>query len=68
MPNMIPATNIQAAAIAGLVVTLIEHVCAANGINIPSDVSDALPGLLALIVAHIADMITGDNKKSDQKV
>lgn len=64
MANIVPATNIQAAAVAGFITTLILHVCAANGIVIPPDVADALPGVLALLVAHISDMVTGDNKKT----
>lgn len=63
MANIVPAGNIQAAAVAGFIVTLVLHVCAANDIVIPPDVADALSGLLAVIVAHVYDMCTGGNVK-----
>lgn len=62
MANITPASNIQAATLAGFIAVLIEHVCTANGIIIPPDVSDALPGVLAILTAHIWDMATGENK------
>lgn len=62
MANITPAGNIQAATAAGFVAVLIEHVCAANGIVIPPDVADGLPGILIVIVAYVHDCITGENK------
>jgi len=67
MSNLTPASNIQAATIAGFIAVLIEHVCSANGIIIPPDVSSTLPGVLVILTAHIWDVTTGDNKKTDQK-
>lgn len=64
MANLIPASNVQAATIAGFIAVLIEHVCSANGIVIPPDVADALPSVLVIAVAHIWDMATGANKPS----
>lgn len=62
--NLIPAGNIQFAALAAFIVSLIEHLCTANGIIIPADVSSGLTGLVAVLAAHVADMVTGDNKKT----
>lgn len=64
MANLAPASNIQAATLAGFIAVLIEHVCAANGIIIPEDVSTALPGVLVILVAHIWDVATGANAKA----
>lgn len=63
MANFVPATNVQVAAVAGFIAVLVEHLCEANGIVIPPDVSSALPGVLAVIVAHVWDMATGGNAK-----
>lgn len=62
MANLIPASNVQAAAVAGFVALLVEHLCAANNIVLPPDVSGALPGFLAIVVAHAWDLCTGGNK------
>lgn len=62
MPNLNPASNIQAATVAGFIAVLIEHVCTANGVVIPPDVSAAFPGALAVIVAHVWDVWNGTNK------
>jgi hypothetical protein len=63
MVNITPATNVQAATVAGFIAVIIEHVCAANGVDIPPDVSAALPGILVIVVAHVWDMCTGENAK-----
>lgn len=60
--NITPATNVQVAAIAGFIAVLVEHICKANAIIIPDDVSTAMPGAIAVLVAHIWDVCTGDNK------
>jgi hypothetical protein len=62
MSNFVPASNVQAATVAGFVAVLIEHVCTANGIVIPPDVSSSLPGVLIVLVAYIHDAVTGGNK------
>lgn len=67
MATITPASNLQAATVAGFIATLVLHVCAANDITIPPDVADALPGLFALLVAHIWDMVTGENKPCSEQ-
>lgn len=61
MANLTPASNIQAATVAGFIAVCVLHVCQANGIIIPQDVADALPGVLAIIVAHVWDVLNGEN-------
>lgn len=58
MASLVPASNVQAATIAGFIAVLVEHVCSANGIVIPPDVSSALPGALVVIVAYIHDAVS----------
>lgn len=60
--NIQPASNIQAATVAGFIAVCVLHTCQANGIVIPPDVADALPGVLAILVAHLWDCLSGDNK------
>jgi uncharacterized membrane protein len=60
--NVQPANNIQLAAVAGFTALLVEHLCQANGITIPTDIADALPGVMAILVAHLYDLFTGENK------
>lgn len=60
--NISPASNIQAATVAAFLAVCVLHICAANNIIIPPDIADALPGVLAIVVAHIYDLATGDNK------
>lgn len=62
MANLTPASNVQAATVAGFIAVCILHICAANGIIIPPDVADALPSVLVIIVAHLWDVFTGENK------
>lgn len=66
MGNLTPASNVQAATLAGFLAVLLEHLCTANGIIIPPDVSSALPGVLIVLVAYIHDTITGGNKNPEQ--
>ena len=61
MANIIPAGNVQAGAAGAFVTVLILHMCAANNIIVPPDVADALPSVMAVLIAHICDMITGAN-------
>lgn len=63
MPNIVPATNVSIAAIAGLISAVVEHVCEANGVAIPPDIASALPAAIAVIVAHLWDVCTGGNVK-----
>lgn len=65
--NVTPASNVQAATVAGFLAVLVEHLCQANGIIIPPDVADALPSVLVIVVAHLWDMATGGNKPTPEK-
>jgi hypothetical protein len=58
MANLTPASNVQAATVAGFIAVLLEHLCAANDITIPPDVADALPGALIVLVAYIHDCVS----------
>lgn len=62
MANYVPATNVQIATVAGFLSAIIEHICKANGIIIPDDVSAGLPAVVALLVAHGVDLWQGTNK------
>lgn len=61
MTNLIPAANVQAAAAAGLLVTDLEHVLSLHGITLSSDVANGLAAFAAVLVAHVWDIITGQN-------
>lgn len=63
MDNLKPATNVQLGAAAGFVSAVVLHICQANGIVIPPDVANALPCVFAVIIAHVWDVATGENKK-----
>lgn len=58
MANLTPASNVQAATVAGFIAVLVEHLCTANGIDIPPDVADALPGLFVVLVAYAHDCLS----------
>lgn len=62
MDNLKMAPNVQIATIAGFLSAIIEHVCKANGVEIPDDISAGLPAIVALLVAHIVDIYQGTNK------
>lgn len=62
MANVVPAGNVTAGALGGFITVLVLHVCAANDIIIPPDVSDSLPYAFAVLIAHVWDMYTGGNK------
>lgn len=63
MANLVPANNVTAGAFGGFVTVLVLHVCAANNIVIPPDVADSLPYAFAVVISHLYDVATGDNKK-----
>lgn len=68
MSNMVPASNVQAAAVAGFFAAVIEHVCESYGVQVSPDVMASLPAFLAITVAHIWDICSdGTAKSSDQK-
>ena len=58
-----PANNVLLAFVAGLISTLLLHHAKTLGYDVQPDVSNALPGAIALIVAHVYDVISGNNKK-----
>lgn len=60
--SLAPAANVSvAAAIGGLAVAAV-HIAQANGIIVPPDVADAIPGLIVVLVAYLHDCFTGGNK------
>lgn len=61
MTNLTPAANVQAAAAAGLLVTGLEHVLSAHGITLTPDVANGMTAFAAVLVAHVWDMVTGQN-------
>ena len=61
MANLVPASNLQAAAVAGAIVTLIQHFVVSQGGNISPDVANALTALTTVLVAHLWDVVTGEN-------
>lgn len=63
---MIPAPNVQAAAVAGMLIELLEHALKAYGYSLSPDMGNALTGLVAVIVAHGYDLLTGGNKPPQQ--
>lgn len=67
MVSIAPAANVTAGAFGGFVAVMVLHICAANNINIPPDVSDALPYAFAMAITHIWDCFTGDNKPNAPK-
>jgi hypothetical protein len=64
--NPVPAANIQAAAFAGVVMSVIEHYMAAYGHPLPPDIAPPVAAFVTVIVGHVWDMATGGNKPKDQ--
>lgn len=56
------APNVQLAAVAAFLATLIEWAFSSYGHPLPPTVADGLPGFLAVVVAHGYDVLTGENK------
>lgn len=67
MANVTPAANVQAAAAAGLLVTGLEHALSAHGITLSPDIANGLTALAAVLVAHVWDMVTGQNTPQPPK-
>lgn len=69
MQNLTPAANVQAAALAGVIITVLEDVLARHGVTLTPDVANGLTAFAAVLVAHVWDVITGENvtptKESD---
>lgn len=62
MPNsLIPAQNVTYAGLAACVTGLLVHFAASQGYNLPPDVQTAITGLVAVLVAHAVDLLTGQN-------
>lgn len=61
MPSFKPAANVQAAAIAGIIVTTLEDVLSRHGITLSPDIANGLTAFAAVLVAHAWDVITGQN-------
>lgn len=60
--KLTPAPNILFAFGAGLMSTILLHYARNWGYVPDDDIASALPGAIALALAHGYDMITGDNK------
>jgi hypothetical protein len=60
---MLPALNVQCAAAAAFLMGIALHVLASHGITYPPDVANGMTGFVAILIAHICDMATGDTKK-----
>lgn len=67
MTNITPAANVQAAAAAGLIITLLEDVLSRHGVTLSPDIANGLTAFAAVMVAHVWDMLTGDNVKPEQE-
>jgi hypothetical protein len=61
MPSVKPAPNVAAAAIAGAVAGVSQHFVVKYGIDISPDTQDAITGVVMIGVAHLWDMVTGQN-------
>lgn len=61
MANLIPASNLQAAAVAGAIVTIVQHFVVSQGGEISPDIANALTALVTVLVAHLWDVVTGEN-------
>ena len=64
--NVAPASNVQAATVAAFLSALIEHVCTQYGYAMSPDMEASLPAVIAIVVAHLWDMFTGENSKPQQ--
>ena len=62
MNDLIPANNVIFAFVAGFIVTVVLHYSSQLGYTPSPDVANALPGGVALAIAHAWDMWTGENK------
>ncbi len=61
MQKLTPAANVQAAALAGLIITVLEDLLARHGVTLTPDVANGLTAFAAVLVAHVWDVITGEN-------
>ena len=61
MTNLTPAANVQAAAVAGLLITVLEDVLSRHGVTLSPDIANGLTAFAAILVAHLWDMLTGGN-------
>jgi hypothetical protein len=61
MPSLKPANNVVAAAIAGAVSGVSQHFAVSYGVTITPDMQNAITLAVVVGVAHICDLITGQN-------
>lgn len=61
MPNLTPANNVIAAAIAGAVAGVSQHCVVSYGITITPDMQNAITLAVMVGVAHAWDVVTGQN-------
>lgn len=67
MSNLIPAGNVQAAAIAGATTVLIQYCLTLRGVTVPPDVASAITLLITVLVAHLSDILTGHTNDGPPK-
>jgi hypothetical protein len=61
MPNLTPANNVVAAAVAGAVAGVSQHCVVSYGITISPDMQNAITLAVMVGVAHAWDVVTGQN-------
>jgi len=59
-----PAANVIFAFIGGCIAYAAVWTARHYGYDVPGDIGSALPGAVAIALAHGWDMVTGDNKHS----
>lgn len=62
MGKMMPAANVIFGFIGGIISYAAIYIAKHYGYDTPPDIASALPGANALLLAHIWDVWTGDNK------
>lgn len=61
MADFKPAQNVQAAIVAGALVTAAQHALSAYGYTLSPDVANGLTAFVTVLVAHVWDVCTGQN-------
>ena len=62
-----PQGNILLAYLAGIIATLAEHFAAKIGYDLPPDIAAGLPMSIAIVLAHVCDIISSRNSQDDTK-
>ena len=61
MPNLQPANNVLASAVAGAVTGISQHVMVKYGVDISPDTQVEITGAVMALTAHLWDLATGQN-------